>query len=306
MKKLRNSIVRSFVLYFILLTFIISIVDNFFSNYLDVITDEKLFLFFLASPFVIDILLITCFSILFFRSIDKKVMRQVDKNAEDKSLLFANIAHDLKTPLTSIAGFSKALYQGVVKTEDEKVEINRIIYNKTIQANELLDLLFQYSKISSSSFELICKSNDIVYLLRQALVDNYDLLDKREMDLILEIPDEQIFIDCDASEIKRVFSNIIVNACKHNGKKTKLRVRMEKKSDKYVLTFADSGSEIPFSKREQIFEPFISESQVEREFQGNGLGLAISKAILDKHGFTIALKKSKKGFTKEFEIIVPY
>lgn len=232
-----------------------------------------------------------------------KIEEQSQKNAKEQSLLFANIAHDLKTPLTTIIGFSKALDDNMTSNPKEQEELLKIIHQKAIASNELLDLMFQYTKLKSDEFKLNLTKTDIGKLLRETVAEHYDLLEDYRIDLDMRFDEDfPVEVLIDRTEIKRSFANLIINACKHNPSNTLLNIELKHFKDYAYIVFKDNGNEIPKAKWNNLFQPFISESQRERDFSGSGLGLAITKSILDKHGFSIELKESSGGYTKEFVI----
>lgn len=303
MKELKNAILRSFILFFLGLSATVSLIDELITGFLVYLAPVEYRILVSISGGALQILTLIYFSFLFYRSLDQKITKKSQELARQQSRLFANIAHDLKTPLTSITGFSKALNEEVADPEETK-EVAAIIYQKSLAANELLDLMFQYTKLHSADFELKKQDADIGYLLRETIADYYDLLEKQAIDLHIELPEEPVVCSVDKVEMKRVFANLVVNSCQHNPPQTRLLVAMETDAQNTKIIFADNGTPIPTAKREQLFEPFVSENEAERQFNGSGLGLAITKSIVEKHGFQIELLDGEGEYVKEFVIIL--
>lgn len=302
MKQLRNAIMRAFIVYFLGLS-IVGDVTN------ELITELDSWVFGaeyqVITPMItgmLQILMVLLFSFLFYRSLNKKIEKESQRLAKKQSTLFANIAHDLKTPLTSITGFSKALNEDIVETEEIK-EVTSIIHQKSVTANELLDLMFQYTKLNSADFHLNKQSCAVNLLLKETVAAYYDVIEKHQIDFTFDIPEEPVIREIDQLEMRRVFSNLLINACKHNPIKTTLAITMVNKGNKAEIIFADNGTEIPQKDRAQLFHPFVSENEAERSFQGSGLGLAIVKTIIDKHEFTIDLLDDDE-YTKKFVLTV--
>lgn len=153
MKQLRNAILRSFILYFLGLSVTGGLIEEFFNQLEELFLGNRYIIPVQIISGTFQILAVVGFSFLFYRSLNKKIGQESQKLAKEQSTLFANIAHDLKTPLTSITGFSKALNEDVVEPAEIK-EVSNIIYQKSITANELLDLMFQYTKLNSAEFSL--------------------------------------------------------------------------------------------------------------------------------------------------------
>lgn len=301
MKDLKRSILKAFVLYFFGLSITVSLLEELFSGGVTKVFPPEYELPLMAVCVCLQFSAVAIFSFLFYRSLDQKITQKSQQLAKEQSILFANIAHDLKTPLTSITGFSKALSEDIVDSEEKK-EVSAIIYQKSVAANELLDLMFHYTKLKSADYELKKQREDISYLLKQTTADNYDLIEQQEIDLNLELPEEPLYYEIDKTEMKRVFSNLIINACKHNPPRTMLNISIQQKHDEAVIVFADNGMPIPDTKRERLFEPFVSENETERNFTGSGLGLAITKTIVEKHGFSIQLVQDEDEHQKRFVI----
>ncbi|MBO1306141.1 HAMP domain-containing histidine kinase [Enterococcus sp. 669A] len=301
MKDLKRAILKAFVIYFFGLTITVSLLEEVSSGVISPQFPEEYRLIIMPICALLQIVSIGLFSFLFYRSLDQKITKKSQQLAKDQSTLFANIAHDLKTPLTSITGFSKALCEDIVEPEETK-EVSAIIYQKSVVANELLDLMFHYTKLNSADYQLNKQPEDISYLLKETAADNYDLIEEREIELVLDLPEEPLVYRIDKREMKRVFSNLMINACKHNPPGTKLLIAIRQEKGSPVIVFADNGTPIPATERERMFEPFVSENETERNFNGSGLGLAITKTIVEKHGFTIELRQDNDEYQKKFVI----
>lgn len=300
MKQLRNAILRSFILYFFGLSVVGGLIEEFFASLETLVYEPEYQVLFRVMGVILQLVAVFCFSYAFYRSLDKKIEEQTQKISKQQNTLFANIAHDLKTPLTSITGFSKALSEDIVEPE-ERAEVSSIIYQKSLTANELLDLMFQYTKLNAAEYSLNRQECAVNFLLKEAVADNYDMLEQQGIELFLDLPEEPLMKSIDKIELRRVFNNLLINACKHNPAGSKLAISIIEKNNQTKIIFADNGTPIPPKDREKLFQPFVSENETERNFQGSGLGLAIVKTIIDKHGFTIELLDDEK-YTKKFVI----
>lgn len=301
MKDLKKAILKAFVLYFFGLSITVSLLEELFNGGITPMLPYEYELPLMVICVCLQFTSVGLFSFLFYRSLDLKITKKSQQLAKDQSILFANIAHDLKTPLTSITGFSKALHEEIVEPEEIK-EVSAIIYQKSVTANELLDLMFQYTKLNSADYQLKKQQEDINYLLKETVAENFDLIEQQEIELELDLPEETLCYEIDKTEMKRVFSNLIINACKHNPPGTLLTIAIKQKNGKTVIVFADNGTPIPETERERLFKPFVSENETERNFNGSGLGLAITKTIVEKHGFTIQLSQEEAEYEKKFLI----
>ena len=248
---------------------------------------------FLIFRFVLFILSALIFYLLIRREIRKVSERQIKEN----NLLYASVAHDLKTPITSISGFAKALEDGKIP-ENEKSEIYEIIGRKSDSMNGLVDELFEYSQLGTEEYKMKLEKLDVCSLLREIVADSYGALEEHDVEVDVEIPDESIIVNADRRDLRRALTNLVVNTYKHNPAGIKMMVSVKAEGDTCVITVADTGDEIPGG--EVIFEPFVTENKSRTPGRGTGLGLAITKRVIDRHKGKITLRNDLEGYTKGF------
>ncbi len=226
-------------------------------------------------------------------TVDLDEMDNINKKyEEERQIMLANISHDLKTPITIIQGYSKAIIDGVIKG-DEIINKNKIIYNKTIYINELVNNFHSFSKLEHPSFVYNFKNIDIAEYLRNYLANKYNELDMHNINLDIEIPEEKILKSIDPNEFKRVFENIINNAIKYNDDGISIKVFLDNKK----IVISNSGLPIPESTAKEIFKPF-SMGDGSRSKGGSGLGLSIVSKIIKDHKFKIYLQTHPNDFYK--------
>lgn len=231
------------------------------------------------------------------KAFEKEAQRQIN----EQNLLYAAIAHDLKTPMTSVQGFSKALSEGRIKPE-ETAEIYDIIYKKSNSMNELVDTLFDYAKLGAKASLETKERLDICVLIRDLIAENYCDFEAHDIELDVNIPDEPIYVLGDKKELRRAFSNLLINMYKHNPDGIRAYVEVEALNDKCRVKLADSGREIPAGMN--VFEPFVTENTARTIGGGSGLGLAITKRILDNHNASVVIDRELENFTKAFVVEV--
>lgn len=142
----------------------------------------------------------------------EKCKAEIEK---ERILLFANMAHDLKTPVTSILGYSKALGEGMVEDKEKQKEYLMTMTSKAMRINELIDRLFEYVKIESPENVLHKTDCDVAEILRNCVADIYTDMEEKNIELELNITEQVVIKNADRLEIGRVFSNILNNALKH-------------------------------------------------------------------------------------------
>lgn len=235
--------------------------------------------------------------LIFYLVVKKVIRKESERQVRENNLMYAAVAHDLKTPLTSIQGFSKALAEDKIP-EEEKAEIYDIIAKKSSTMNDLVDLLFEYSQLGTEEYKPNLADIDAAQLMRGIIADNYNDLEEHGIDVDVHIPDSAILINADKRDISRALSNLIVNTYKHNPSGITLYVRMEREGDMCSITLADTGNAIPHGM--DIFEPFVTENSARTSGCGTGLGLAITKRVIERHGGSISLTHNIPGYTKAF------
>ena len=122
------------------------------------------------------------------------------------------------------------------------------------------------------------------------------------MELQIEIPEESVLCSIDEKEMKRAIGNLLINAYKHNNKDAKIMVKVEKQGEDIKVMVADDGRKIPVEEEEKLFEPFAKGDEARTGEGGNGLGLVISRLIVEKHGGSLYINDNLDGYTKGFVI----
>lgn len=218
-----------------------------------------------------------------------------------RNLLLSDIAHDIKTPITTICGYSKALSEGVAQ-EEKRMDYLNAIYGKALRIDELITLLFEYVKLDSEGYILHKEPGDLAELLRETIAAHYADFEEKQIALTIDIPDDSLPCEMDSLQIGRAITNLLTNALRYGREKGKVLVRL--RDD--VLTVADDGKPIDPDFAERIFDPFSREDSSRRTKEGSGLGLSISAKIVEMHGGELLLNQEfGEGYTKAFQIRLP-
>lgn len=200
-----------------------------------------------------------------------------------KAELITNVSHDLKTPLTSIIN-----YVDLIKKEENiepeylKDYIN-VLDNKSKRLKVLIEDLFEASKASSGNIELNIEKLDLNQLLRQSIGENEEKISKANLDLKVNLPKEQIYINCDGKRMYRVFENLLINISKYSLHNTRVYIDMKLDEEKVYISFKNiSAYELNF-EAEEIIERF-KRGDLARNTEGSGLGLAIARDLVELQG----------------------
>lgn len=213
---------------------------------------------------------------------------------QSKTRMLIDLSHDIKTPITTISGFSAALYEGLIEDEEKKQKYYKTIHSKAERVGDLVDDLFEFVKMDSTQYILKIETVDICEVLRQIVVAYFDEIEDKGFELIIKIPEEVIELKIDNRLFRRAINNLIENSLKYNAEKTTLRIEL-KNYKRYIMIYvADNGVGIPISIRNNVFEAFVRGDISRSSDGGSGLGLAIANKIIKNHGGDISLDPRKE------------
>ena len=238
-----------------------------------------------------------------FASFDKMAEKLEESEKEKRSML-ADISHDLKTPITVIQGYAKALNDGMISDEDKR-RYTEAIEDKADNLNELINMFYDYSKLDHPDYAINLEKTDIITYFRDYLASKYDELELAGYALEVDIPEKHLYAMIDRQQLCRVFENLIVNSVRHNEKGTIIYAGVKDEDNLIRLTLGDNGKGIAAKYEQTIFTPFVVGNESRNE-GGSGLGLAISKKVVELHGGTIKLIiPPVSPYKTEFEIVLP-
>ena len=250
------------------------------------------------------------FSRLIRRELDELMGEEKRQHLEyekRRSLMLSDIAHDLKTPITTVNGYAMALRDGVVTDEKKKQQYLNAICNKSQRLDDLISLLFEYVKIDSEGFSLHKEQTDIVELLRENIALSYPDFERKGIEMDLEIPEECIYWDLDRIQFSRALANLLNNELRHveRGESVVIRLLWDEEMERVRILFGDTGAQIEDEVAKHIFEPFVMGDASRSTKGGSGLGLSISSKIVRMHGGRLLLdRNSTKEYVKAFVIVL--
>ncbi len=220
----------------------------------------------------------------------EKEKEEKRQSEESKERLLLDISHDLNNPIATIRSSSEIL---MLKKEINRNLIEKyheIIHNNSIRANELLKNLFDYVRIDGPSFQLRLEKVDVCEFIRLELIRYQSEFDAAHMKLEGDVPEKEIIVDMDVTQIKNVIYNLLTNAIKFNQAGTTVTIKIEEGVNNVKLHVTDDGIGIDTRICKTIFEPFTRADEARNsKTGGSGLGLAIVKKIIKSHGFNINL-----------------
>lgn len=237
----------------------------------------------------------------FYRLASRIIRAESERRVKEQNLIYAAIAHDLKTPMTSVQGYAAALRDGRIPPEGQAEALD-IICAKSRRMNELVDSLFEYARLGADEYRLKSVPIDAAQVVREATADSYTDFEDHGIELEVDIPDAPLMIQGDAREFRRAVTNLIVNAWKHNADGAKVRITVKEADGRLLVSVADNGEPVPSAQREALLKPFVTADEARTTQGGSGLGLAISAKIARLMGGTLRIVEAEGEYTKAFEM----
>lgn len=220
----------------------------------------------------------------------KESIRQRNEIDESRKQMTAGIAHDLRTPLTSIKGYVEGLRDGIANTPEKQKEYIQTIYNSANDIERLLNELQTISLLERRSLELNKQEINLHEFLTDYVADAQFTAKKNNFEIIYKEPkddDKNITVSLDPARFSRVLMNIISNSIKYASKARngKLTITLNGYDKSVIIALEDNGIGISDKNISHIFETFYRADQARtRVSDGSGIGLAVCKEIIEQHG----------------------
>ena len=236
----------------------------------------------------------------------KKTLASREKEAKEaeqrKNELVMYLAHDIKTPLTSVIGYLSLLGEAPEMPIEQKAKYVDITLDKAHRLESLIDEFFEVTRYNFQPGRLIKESIDIYYLLAQMVEEFYPALSAYGKKIELCVP-EDLTLCGDPVKLARVFNNILKNAVSYSAEGSVIKIAAEASGEMVSIKFINPGS-IPEDKLTAVFNKFYRlDSARSTETGGSGLGLAIAKEIVDEHGGRIYAESD--GVNTVFTVELP-
>ena len=213
--------------------------------------------------------------------------RKIEKSKDE---LITNVSHDLRTPLTSIIGYLGLIEDKQYQSEEDILKYTHTAYEKAKQMKNLVEDLFEYTKVQQHGAPVNIMRIDLNQLLEQ-LTASFELEGQhRGIEISSKVVPNPLMIEADPEKLGRVFNNLVANAFKYGNGASYIRVDARQRADQVEVTVANDGTPIPAQSLDHLFERFYrAEASRSRATGGTGLGLAIVKSIVDLHHGTVTV-----------------
>lgn len=223
----------------------------------------------------------------------------MDKERESertKNELITNIAHDLRTPLTSIIGYLELLKLKTDIPDEQKTQYVDIAYTKSKKLQKLIEDLFGFTKLNYGKIAMKVVRLDIVKLLSQLVDEFYPNFNEKGLKWSLTSNVQSVEISADGELIARLFDNLINNAIKYGADGKRIDIKLTASADTVTIAVINYGKVIPAEEIPHLFEKFYRvEQSRNKQTGGTGLGLAIAKSIVDMHDGQIHVESDLNG-----------
>ncbi|MFW5630220.1 MAG: sensor histidine kinase [Acetivibrio ethanolgignens] len=231
------------------------------------------------------------------------LMDKERNNEKVKNDLITNVAHDLRTPLTSIIGYLDLVIKNEELEEETKKKYIRIAYDKALRLQSLIGDLFSFTKVSTGEMVLKKTRIDIVKLVEQMVEEFYPSFQENGLEYEFSSDCDSAVIEADGDLMARAFSNLISNAVKYGKDGKVIRIWIHRTQSTVSVSVLNYGEVIPEESLEYIFDRFYRvENSRSVETGGSGLGLAIAKKIAVMHGGSIRAESGVGGTVFEIRL----
>jgi PAS domain S-box-containing protein len=235
--------------------------------------------------------------------VEEESRHEAERANEIKSEFLAMISHELRTPLTSIIGFTTTLLaKDVTWQPDEQQDFIQTIQQEADRLQELIDHLLDLSRLEAGMLPIVVKPRTLYEVVEEAS-PRLQTLTKGQT-LIINLPSKLPMINVDAKRIAQVLVNLVRNASTYAPKATEINITANTRGNFVLINVNDLGPGIPNADHKKVFKAFIRGQFDENSTsKGAGLGLAISKGLVEAHGGRIWIrKKNTPGATVSFTV----
>lgn len=229
-------------------------------------------------------------------------LQHLDKMKDE---FLANTSHELRTPLNGIIGIAESLIDGATGNLPEATQTNLgLIVSSGRRLSSLVNDILDFSKLKSKNLELQLKPVDLRAITDLILTLSQPLAQGKDLELINNIPQDFPAAEADENRLQQILYNLVGNAIKFTPSGT-VKIFAESWENKLNITVADTGIGISEDKFERIFESFEqAEGSTARDYGGTGLGLAVTKQLVELHDGEITVK-SQRGVGSQFTFTLP-
>ncbi|MFF2885996.1 sensor histidine kinase [Paenibacillus sp. NPDC057967] len=233
----------------------------------------------------------------------KQAVERGDFAENSKEQLVLNLAHDLRTPLTSVIGYLDFILQGKDLTADQMKHYTSIAFTKSQRLEKLIDELFEITRMNYGKLNIRCEPLDLGELLTQLSEEMYPVFEKNKLTARLSIA-PNLMISGDGDLLARVFENLLSNAVRYGTDGEYIDISGSQEDGQVVIQITNYGRFIPPDEQPHVFDMFFTGDRARTHQEGStGLGLFIAKNIVEQHEGDISVQSDV--IRTAFEVRLP-
>lgn len=234
----------------------------------------------------------------------ERMTGQLAANDSAKNEFIAILAHELRNPLSTVVSTLELL-----KLESKDANMSPMIgraEQQTLSMRRLLDDLLDVARIEEKKFDIIKEATDVCAVVRRAVDTTEEIVREKRHTMSVSLPEEKIFMDIDSVRIEQVVTNLLTNAVKYTPEGGVISVHGLVEADAVVIRVVDDGKGIPAEFLERIFLPFQQLGSAPHRASGIGIGLFLTRQIVEHHGGTVTAESNGAGKGSTFTVRLPY
>ncbi len=233
----------------------------------------------------------------------ERISKKLHEADQAKLLFFANISHELRTPLTLIVSPLARLLRGNVNGSAQK--LYSVMLRNSRKLQELINQLLDISKSDKNELTIQLKLHDFNKQVRIFVAMFQSIAEEKNIEFIVKGMQENLIFCFDAERVEQIVSNLLSNAFKFTPLNGKIEITISRENYTAILKVRDTGIGIPSESLDKVFDRFYqTDATITRHFEGSGIGLAITKELVERHNGTISVE-SEAGKWTEFTVILP-
>ncbi|MNM45403.1 Sensor histidine kinase YycG [compost metagenome] len=222
---------------------------------------------------------------------NQKILAEYRKKEDSMRKMLSNISHDLKTPLTVVLGYIETINLDKDMHSDEKEVLLEKVHDKTIEVIDLINKFFDLAKLESGDKDISLTRININEVCRKNILNFYDILNSKGFEVDINIPEKDLYAFGNEEALDRILNNLLSNAVKYGTDGKFIGLSIEENEKSIYIHVIDKGRGIEEDKIDRVFERMYTlEDSRNRVFQGSGLGLTITKRLVEKMNGEIFLK----------------
>ena len=228
---------------------------------------------------------------------NRQIIANYNKTEESMRKMLSNISHDLKTPLTVILGYAEMLAMEEKINDEERKELIEKVHLKTNEVLELVNEFFDLAKLEAGDQDIPLTRVNINEICRKNILSFYDVLTAKGFEVEIDIPETNVYVLGNEEVLGRILNNLISNGITYGGEGKVIGITLKSDNESVTVDIWDRGKGISEYHLDKVFERMYTlEDSRNKFYQGSGLGLTITKRLVEKLGGNIYL--SSKPYEK--------